>query len=459
MAQEQHSAFDVDFDEFLNLGAQLDAQPAQQLPGQDLLLPPLDLTLDAPILFVDAQPEQPERTETETTLQQLMDFESAEHGWAVDPAVFAVKHPLEELWAGQQQETLTEAQNDSVVPALTLDASLAVDVKPEASLSPNDASSSSFASEPYQPSTPPMEKDAEDTKKRARRSNGKKRRRTTADDDASESQDEKAKSEKYSIAHVGTTLEELRSFIDELERDESITPKEKRQIRNKISARNFRVRRKEYVTTLEDEVKQLKDEKDQLAERVVQVEQENAELKEELEQLRTLLAEKLVVTPTAPTEKTTTPVPAPAIPAQPIDTFVSAAPAAAHVPLCRKPTDPTPVSVLSPQLRMSACNISGSTYPSSWNPRLQVHSVVLPPTYPTLSKPSEPLTAKDLLSVSTLLSPSQTRRHRRRRPRASEKLLRAAWESIKLGEVEDEVVKGVLAIAVLAMNGVVRVVV
>ncbi|KAG2220063.1 hypothetical protein INT45_007307 [Circinella minor] len=43
-----------------------------------------------------------------------------------------------------------------------------------------------------------------------------------------------------------------------------MTSKERRQLRNKISARNFRQRRKDYITTLEEQVEQLENEKSQL---------------------------------------------------------------------------------------------------------------------------------------------------------------------------------------------------
>ncbi|KAI1303408.1 hypothetical protein EDD11_005349 [Mortierella claussenii] len=70
-----------------------------------------------------------------------------------------------------------------------------------------------------------------------------------------------------------------------------MTSKERRQLRNKISARNFRVRRKEYIFTLEGQVLQHKTEARHLREAVTLVQDENMRLKSELEQVRRQLAE------------------------------------------------------------------------------------------------------------------------------------------------------------------------
>ncbi|KAF7728260.1 hypothetical protein EC973_006434 [Apophysomyces ossiformis] len=65
-----------------------------------------------------------------------------------------------------------------------------------------------------------------------------------------------------------------------------LTPKERRQLRNKISARNFRVRRKEYITTLEAQVDEHKKNADDLKERLGKVEEENKQLRTEVDTLR-----------------------------------------------------------------------------------------------------------------------------------------------------------------------------
>ncbi|KAJ8657304.1 hypothetical protein O0I10_007120 [Lichtheimia ornata] len=65
-----------------------------------------------------------------------------------------------------------------------------------------------------------------------------------------------------------------------------LTPKERRQLRNKISARNFRVRRKEYINTLEAQVEDHKQHADQLQSRLDDVEEENKQLRQEVDTLR-----------------------------------------------------------------------------------------------------------------------------------------------------------------------------
>ncbi|KAI9015280.1 hypothetical protein CLU79DRAFT_765946 [Phycomyces nitens] len=65
-----------------------------------------------------------------------------------------------------------------------------------------------------------------------------------------------------------------------------LTPKERRQLRNKISARNFRVRRKEYITTLEGQVDKHKKHAERLQDRLGSVEDENRQLRTEVDTLR-----------------------------------------------------------------------------------------------------------------------------------------------------------------------------
>ncbi|KAF9346212.1 hypothetical protein BGX26_002301 [Mortierella sp. AD094] len=73
-----------------------------------------------------------------------------------------------------------------------------------------------------------------------------------------------------------------------------MTSKERRQLRNKISARNFRVRRKEYIFTLEGQVLQHKTEARHLREAVTLVQEENIRLKSELELVRRQLADTTI---------------------------------------------------------------------------------------------------------------------------------------------------------------------
>ncbi|GAB5591211.1 hypothetical protein Unana1_06111 [Umbelopsis nana] len=82
-----------------------------------------------------------------------------------------------------------------------------------------------------------------------------------------------------------------------------MTPKERRQLRNKISARNFRVRRKEYISTLEAQVQEHKSYADQLFEKLSKVENENIVLKAEVDTLRRqnqLLATQHMASPPSP---------------------------------------------------------------------------------------------------------------------------------------------------------------
>ncbi|KAF9101992.1 hypothetical protein BGX27_011234 [Mortierella sp. AM989] len=70
-----------------------------------------------------------------------------------------------------------------------------------------------------------------------------------------------------------------------------MTSKERRQLRNKISARNFRVRRKEYIGLLEGQVEQHKTEARHLREAVTVVYEENRRLKEEMEVVKRQLTQ------------------------------------------------------------------------------------------------------------------------------------------------------------------------
>ncbi|ORX61296.1 hypothetical protein DM01DRAFT_1331908 [Hesseltinella vesiculosa] len=65
-----------------------------------------------------------------------------------------------------------------------------------------------------------------------------------------------------------------------------LTPKERRQLRNKISARNFRVRRKEYITTLEQQVSEHKKRAEEVIEQLSKVEDENKQLRMEVDCLK-----------------------------------------------------------------------------------------------------------------------------------------------------------------------------
>ncbi|KAF9903705.1 hypothetical protein EC991_003432 [Linnemannia zychae] len=65
-----------------------------------------------------------------------------------------------------------------------------------------------------------------------------------------------------------------------------MTSKERRQLRNKLSARNFRVRRKEYIDELENQVKEAKQEVADIQRRLIQSELNCQFLRQELEATR-----------------------------------------------------------------------------------------------------------------------------------------------------------------------------
>ncbi|KAI8576483.1 hypothetical protein K450DRAFT_256934 [Umbelopsis ramanniana AG] len=80
----------------------------------------------------------------------------------------------------------------------------------------------------------------------------------------------------------------------------AMSPKERRQLRNKISARNFRTRRKEYMTTIEIELERTKQFATKLQQQVDVYKSQNEEIRAENSQLRLqvlLLSQQRSVTP------------------------------------------------------------------------------------------------------------------------------------------------------------------
>ncbi|KAF9117853.1 hypothetical protein BGW39_001725 [Mortierella sp. 14UC] len=92
-----------------------------------------------------------------------------------------------------------------------------------------------------------------------------------SDDDSGPSQDAK------------DTSDPLKPSPSELKK---MTSKERRQLRNKLSARNFRVRRKEYIGTLETQVKEARREAAELQKKLAQSELNCQFLRQELETAR-----------------------------------------------------------------------------------------------------------------------------------------------------------------------------
>lgn len=88
---------------------------------------------------------------------------------------------------------------------------------------------------------------------------------------------------KGSVRTGEATEDDWRPTMEEYQK---MSSKEKRQLRNKISARNFRVRRKEYITTLEDEVAVRDQQLETYREELTSTKSENSELRKEIERLR-----------------------------------------------------------------------------------------------------------------------------------------------------------------------------
>ncbi|KAF8970399.1 hypothetical protein BDZ97DRAFT_1951713 [Flammula alnicola] len=76
---------------------------------------------------------------------------------------------------------------------------------------------------------------------------------------------------------------------DELPQDWRPSPEEKRQLRNKISARNFRVRRKEYISTLEGDIAERDRMLDHFRTQLGSQESENLALRQEIAALKKAL--------------------------------------------------------------------------------------------------------------------------------------------------------------------------
>lgn len=456
----------------------------------------------------------------EENLQKLLTFESASNdgSWGVDPAVFGGNAFGLQLGNPTLGTSWTDSQAQAHAAALHQLAEQhqqELTIKPEELLSPaiialpEHQGSYGAPSFPalFEPSAPDHERPSPQS---ARGKRNTKRRRTTSsptsDLEGDERQDtlpndKKASStEKYSIANVGTSVEELREFIDKIEKDETVTPKEKRQIRNKISARNFRLRKKEHLTQLEEEIRSVKGENAQLKEKLTVMERDNAQLRQELESLKKRIASDAnVICGSVPFEEAETtsksPQPVPIqIPVQPVATFATAAPAAAG---SQSATDVIRVNTptITPRRMSPACSPSpnyGTTWP---NRRLQVHmvhmvhSVMVPAARKACDEQSfeqfadlpDALSvnekARSFLSAVSLLSPPDratviretesniSSRNRRRRSR-QERALRIAWESVKLGQIESvgvdmngTAVRALLVLSYLASSGVVRVVV
>ncbi|KAL1916990.1 uncharacterized protein VTP21DRAFT_5187 [Calcarisporiella thermophila] len=113
---------------------------------------------------------------------------------------------------------------------------------------------------------------------------------STSKSSSSVSKQTKASNKKAGSPPIGADCDtKPRPVYDDVPSPEEIkkmSSKEKRQLRNKISARNFRVRRKEYISSLEAEIQLHKSEASELRETLNKIMQENQQLREEVAMLR-----------------------------------------------------------------------------------------------------------------------------------------------------------------------------
>ncbi|KAJ2755910.1 hypothetical protein H4S06_003368 [Coemansia sp. BCRC 34490] len=157
---------------------------------------------------------------------------------------------------------------------------------------------------------------------------------------------------------------ELDSLMEEAASDElvgvdlkSMSSKERRQLRNKISARNFRVRRKEYISNLEAEVRMHKEEADGLRKDLVVSKKENQQLRDEIQKLRqrlgTSTAPQSLATTTARTASGQAMVQKPLQQAKPVAKMASSLSSAAATPTATAAASPVMAPAAAPMVRFN----------------------------------------------------------------------------------------------------------
>ncbi|KAL6301486.1 hypothetical protein BKA93DRAFT_738661 [Sparassis latifolia] len=132
------------------------------------------------------------------------------------------------------------------------------------------------------------------------------------------------KKENKPVSMLSTTSVEPDDWRPSPEEYKKMTSKEKRQLRNKISARNFRVRRKEYITTLEGDIAERDRLIDAIRTELGSTKSENISLRQEISALKKALLEGAgrADTPVLPP-----PAPLPAIPSSVLGSRSSPTPA------------------------------------------------------------------------------------------------------------------------------------
>jgi len=140
-----------------------------------------------------------------------------------------------------------------------------------------------------------------------------------------------------------------------------LSSKERRQIRNKISARNFRVRRKEYIQNLETTKEQQQEEINILRQALLHLQEENTKLQQEVEELRKQKQQNtksIVASPPSPPH-------------------ISSSPATTR-PQSHQPSSPTS-RYLIPNINKDASPSSSSTNQKTWqDSRVRVQTTFIP---------------------------------------------------------------------------------
>ncbi|KAL9935295.1 hypothetical protein V8E36_005643 [Tilletia maclaganii] len=193
-------------------------------------------------------------------------------------------------------------------------------------------------------------------------------------------------------ASLAAISEDLRPSAEEYRK---LSSKEKRQLRNKISARNFRTRRKEYIGQLEDQIADRDQIIEGLRQQVAHLNVTNRDLNEEIKTLRErTLSQTDVSRILEALQKNVATSSAPAVPAQTVSMPVTTemGPPAAPLPAAAAVTLPTlagsPALTARTPMRASNSNASlsdffGSITGASANNR--------PGTPMQVSRPSTPL--------------------------------------------------------------------
>ncbi|KXS21171.1 hypothetical protein M427DRAFT_312869 [Gonapodya prolifera JEL478] len=101
--------------------------------------------------------------------------------------------------------------------------------------------------------------------------------------------------------HAGNQPKEPTEDLEKELQRSNLSARERRQLRNKISARNFRLRKKEYVSTLEDQLRNSESDRRALRSSLTKVLEENRKLKAEVAVYRKAMGSGSSLLPELPT--------------------------------------------------------------------------------------------------------------------------------------------------------------